>query len=467
MSMTAAPTSEPEPASLAGVASKPISVQILFLAAPALIQQGLLLVVQLYDQFLAGQYTESHQAALTTANYLYWFTTSYTVVVNAGATALVGRLVGGGDLPTASRAVGQAILLAIAFGTAASVAGLLGLPLFVSTLGLSGFGATVAVDYLLPLAGLLPFYMTETACIACLVGAGDTRTGLKTLLLVVIVNTPAAWGLSHGSWGLPNLGFVGIAWGTGLAHVVGCFYVVSVLLRGRFGLRLRWAWLLPDRALLTRLLRVSIPAALDSLSVGVFQFVFLGFVNRIGETAAAAHGVAIRLEGLGYLSGAAFATATSAIVSRALGEKRPDLAAKAGWTALLYGAGVMTFMGMLFFVFARDMFEIFCRGEGQQEVIDVGVPVLRLIAFAMPGLAGSIILTQALRGSGDTRVPVLFTWVGFVGVRIPLAAILTDPYFGIELGLIGAWAAMFVDIYVRGAFYLMRFAGGKWKTARV
>jgi len=449
------------------VASSPIPSQILWLAAPALIQQGLLLVVQLYDQYLAGQYTESHQAALTNANYLYWFTTSYTVVVNAGATALVGRLIGGGDVATASRAVGQALLLAMLFGVAASTAGLFGLPAFISLLGLSGDGARVAVEYLLPLAGLLPFYMMETACIACLVGAGDTRTGLKTLLIVVIVNTPAAWGLSHGSWGLPNLGFVGIALGTGLAHVVGCIYVVSVLVRGRFGLKLTPPSLVPDRALLIRLLRVSIPAALDSLSVGVFQFVFLGFVNRIGETAAAAHGVAIRLEGLGYLSGAAFATATSAIVGRALGEKRPDLAAKAGWTALAYGAGVMTFMGTMFFVFARDMFEIFCRGEGQQEVIDVGVPVLRLIAFAMPGLAGSIILTQALRGAGDTRVPVLFTWIGFVGVRLPLAAVLTNPYFGIELGLIGAWTAMFVDIYVRGVFYLIRFAGGRWKTSRV
>ena len=48
------------------------------------------------------------------------------------------------------------------------------------------------------------------------------------------------------------------------------------------------------------------------------------------------------------------------------------------------------------------------------------MPVLRLVAFAMPALACCIIFTYALRGAGDTRVPVLFTWIGF-GIRIPLA----------------------------------------------
>ena len=118
----------------------------------------------------------------------------------------------------------------------------------------------------------------------------------------------------------------------------------------------------------------------------------------------------------------------------------------------------------MFFVFAHPMFELFNPDPDQSAVIDTGVPVLRLIAFAMPGLAGSIILTQALRGAGDTRVPVLFTWVGFVGVRLPLAYVLTVV---LDHGLLGAWLAMFVDIYVRGAFFLWRFAGGKWKTTRV
>jgi len=84
--------------------------------------------------------------------------------------------------------------------------------------------------------------------------------------------------------------------------------------------------------------------------------------------------------------------------------------------------------------------------------------VLRLIAFAMPPLASCIIFTNALRGAGDTRVPVLFTWCGFFALRIPLAYLLTrdrldlgplGTWPGHNLGLFGAWLAMFADEYRR------------------
>jgi putative MATE family efflux protein len=445
--------------------SPPVWRTILGLAGPALLQQGLLLTIQLYDQWLTGPFSPAHKAALTTANYLYWFVTSYAVVVTAGATAVVGRLVGGGDLATARRAVGQAVLLGVGFGAAGGVAAELGLPGLFRLLGLPPEEAGFAVSYLRPLAGLLPFYMVEVAGIACLIGAGDTRTAPKVLGTAAVVNVPLAYALSSG-WGpAPDLGFVGIAWGTGLSHVVGCLLVLSILARGRFGLTLTAANVWPDVELLRRLLRVSLPAAADSLSVGVFQLVFLAVVGRLGTVALAAHGNAIRIEALGYLSGAAFGTAGVAFVGRALGAGRPDLAACGGWTALALGGTVMTGMGVVFFAFAEPLFWLFCRNEADAPVVEAGVPALRVIAFAMPGLAATIVLTSCLRGAGDTRRLALFTWVGFLGVRLPLGIVLTRPEW--HLGLVGAWVAMVTDIYVRAGLFLWRWASGRWKLVRV
>lgn len=445
--------------------SRPVWLTIAALAGPAMVQQGLLFSIQLYDQWLTGPFSPAHKAALTTANYLYWFVTSYAVVVTAGATAVVGRLVGGGDMATARRSVGQAVLLGIGFGILGGVVAELGLPGLFRLLGLADAQATYAVRYLRPLAALLPFYMAEVAGIACLIGAGDTRTAPKVLGTAAVVNVPLAYGLSRG-WGpLPELGFIGIAWGTGLSHVIGCLFVLTVLARGRFGLTLVAANLWPDPTLIRRLLRVSLPAAADSLSVGVFQLVFLGVVSRLGEVATAAHGIAIRIEALGYLSGAAFGTAGVAFVGRALGAGRSDLAARGGWTALALGGAVMSLMGVVFFTFADPLFRLFCPTVEDVPVVEAGVPALRLIAFAMPGLAATIILTSCLRGAGDTRRLALVTWIGFLGVRLPLGLLLTRPEYG--LGLLGAWIAMVTDIYVRGGLFLWRFLSGRWQTIRV
>src|SRR5688572_4302489 len=91
--------------------------RILALVLPALAHQYLLLLIQHYDQYLAWPFSDAHKAALTTANYIYWLVSCYSVLVAAGATALVGRSVGAQDFATAHRGTAQAIVLAIVFGS--------------------------------------------------------------------------------------------------------------------------------------------------------------------------------------------------------------------------------------------------------------------------------------------------------------------------------------------------------------
>ena len=136
----------------------------------------------------------------------------------------------------------------------------------------------------------------------------------------------------------------------------------------------------------------------------------------------------------------------------------------------------MSLMGVVFYVLAPSMFALYCPAPDQRPVIEAGVPVLRLVAFAMPALAAIIVFTGSMRGAGDTRVPMVITWVGFLGIRLPLAYLLIhDPYElaarGIvpswATGLYGAWLAMFVDLAARGVFFAWRFAGGGWKRVKI
>ncbi|MHB1421903.1 MAG: MATE family efflux transporter [Gemmataceae bacterium] len=462
---------------------KPTWRLMLILAVPALLQQMLVLAVSLSDRWLAGHAHASDpdeqialQAAQTTANYLAWFISSYTVLVSVGSTALVAHAIGAGDRRSAIHATNQSMLVGVVLGLGGSIVALLGLPTLIELLQLHGETAGFAIAYLQPLFALLVFQVIEAAGIACLVGAGDTMTGLCVRAGVAVFNVPLAWGFFHGFGPLPRLGFVGIALGTAVSNVLGAAAVTAVLLRGRAGLRLEGRSLWPDLVMIRRLLRVSVPAGVDSLSVAVGQLWFLSIINHLSDAAKAAHGIALQWEALGYLSGGAFGTAAMTLVGQNLGAKNPRRAAQSGWMALAQGGALMSFMGALFFVLAVPMFRFFCPDEGQQPIIDEGVPVLRLIAFAMPALASCIVFTNALRGAGDTRVPVLFTWFGFLAVRIPLAYLLTRPeidlgalgtYKGIDLGLWGAWLAMFADLSVRGIFFLVRFASGRWRSMRV
>jgi putative MATE family efflux protein len=445
--------------------------KVLVLGWPALLQQLLIFVVMLYDAWLAGQYRpeqgdhKAAQAAQTTAMYLSWFLSSYAVLISVGATALVARFIGAGDGEGAIQATNQSLLLGVVLGAIGSTLGWVYCEELLYALHLEGDAHTFATGYLRPIFAALVFQMVSGAGIACLIGAGDTKTGLWVLGGVALLNVPLAYIFRHG-WGpIPSYDFAGIAIGTALSNVLGGIAVLIVLVRGRAGLRLVPSLMLPDWSILRRLLRISVPAGLDSLLVAGGQLLFLRVVNSLSIAEKGAHGIALRWEALAFLTGSAFGTASMALVGQNLGAGRPEEAARTAWSAFKLCCLVMGFCGLVFVVCAPWMFALFCPNEDQREIITAGVPVLRLIAVAMPPLASTIVFTASLRGAGDTRVPVLFTVVGFFCIRLPLAKYLTQPEVG--LGLMGAWLAMIVDVFARGLFVMLRFVGGKWRRIEV
>lgn len=479
-----APESLPIPI---GLSNRPTWRQVLTLAGPVLLQQFLIFAVTLCDALLAGRFRPQRgdhvasQAAQTTAMYLTWLISSYAVLVSVGSTALVARFTGAGDRNMAVRTLHQSLLFAAFLGLLGTTAGLIWVEELVSALQLTGETAEFAVSYLRPLFSLLTFQVIGSAGIACLIGVGDTRTGMWVLGSVAIINVPLAILFHHGGGPIPAMGFTGIALGTAVSQMIGGLAVLAILLRGRAGLRLTLPLLRPDFSLLRRLMRISVPAGLDSLMLAVGQLFFLAVINRLstepnGVHSVAAHGIALRCEAISFLLGTAFGIAAMTLVGQQLGTGRPDRAARSAWTAFALCGAVMCVLGIGFYVLAPQLFALFCPYEEQQPVIAMGIPVLRIIAFAMPPLASTIVFASSLRGAGDTRVPVFFTLIGFFVIRIPLAWFLINRtvdlgslgvWTGADLGLVGAWLAMSADVFVRGLLLMLRFRSGRWRTIEV
>jgi putative MATE family efflux protein len=458
-------------------------LQALSLAGPAVGLQALVLLVNLTGRWLAGNATSATaadqlalQGAQTTCFYLSWMIGSFGILASAGATALVSRLVGAGDWNDANRAMHQAVIVAAVVGIAGWLLGAFGIDGLLALLNLDGTAAVYARQFLRAMLLLLPFQLLATTLNAALAGAGDTRTPLKIGVCATAANLPLAWiGFrGYGTW--PGLGLAGIAWGAGLSQALGTIVLVVVLARGRSGLQLQLPSLAPDRRLLARLLRISLPAAAESLSMVAGQMVFLSVVNRLGDAGRGAHGIALGWESMAEMFGMAFGIAASVLVGQNLGAGRPAEARRSGLAAYACGGLLMTLGGAVFFAFATPLFEFYCPKPEQAPVVAAGVPVLRLVAFAMPALAACHVFSGALRGAGDTRYPFLFTTVGFFAVRLPLTFFLCEtavalpwitPLTGLGLGLYGCWLAMTADLWFRGLLYAWRFVGGRWQTTRV
>jgi Na+-driven multidrug efflux pump len=173
--------------------------------------------------------------------------------------------------------------------------------------------------------------------------------------------------------------------------------------------------------------------------------------------------LAIRLESLGYLPGVAFQVAATTLCGQYLGMRDHRRATRAVLVACLAAGGGMSAAGAVMFFGANSLVHLFL-GPGQHGVAELAAPCLRVVSTAMLPLAILMVLSGALRGAGDTRWPLVFSVIGFCGVRMPLAILLTQTW---QWGVIGAWYAMATDLTVRALLVIWRFRHGGWQRVRV
>ncbi len=249
-----------------------------------------------------------------------------------------------------------------------------------------------------------------------------------------------------------------------------------MLILGRRGLRLQWSQLRFDRHWIGRLLRVGLPGGIDQTAIVCCHLWFLSIINSLGTLPAAAHGLGVRIESLAYLPGAAFQVAAATMAGQFLGAGDERRASRSVLMALAVGGGLMCSAGLAFFFFGQQLTQLFL-GSQTAETASVTVQLLKIVAIAMPAFALGTILTGGLRGAGDTRWPLVFTFIGFLLVRIPLAYFLAWDEIvlpglgwhiqGMSLGVVGAWYAMLLDCCVRAVMVGWRFQHGGWKQIRV
>jgi putative MATE family efflux protein len=437
---------------------------LLRLVWPVLVEQLLVMMVGFSDTLLAGHYLlPAHLAAMTLISYALWMLTNLFAVVSIGAVAMTARFVGAGQWHDANRVTNQAFVLGAILAAVFTTIGLLLGDRLAGLLQLEGEAAAFATRYLQFIIPMLPWMMLEAVGIGCLRGAGDMVTGLVAMIVVNVVNITVAWSLLLGLGPLPQLGWDALPISTACGHALGGLIPFVVLLRGRKGLRIQRKLLVPDWSLMRRILRIGVPGGIDVLSIVALQLVFLSIVDRLGTVAAAAHGVAIRIESLAYLPGYAFQVAAATLAGQHLGAKNYRQANRSVLVACAISGSMLTGSGLILFFGAERLVDAFLGSE-QAEVAAIAPELLRIIAVAMPPLALMQVLTGALRGAGDTAWPLAFTFIGFVGVRLPLAWLLANT---LGLGIRGAWYAMVTDVLVRCALVVYRFRHGGWKRVEV
>ena len=397
-----------------------------------------------------------------------WLVMGFFMGLGAGTTALVARFTGAGRPRDANRAAHQSFLL----GTALAVGfGLVIMPLARPIMVLMGAEAEVVdlgavyLRYLVPGMVLMMVFFVLSAALR---GAGDTRTPMWINVVINVLNVLLCFVLIFGHLGLPALGVVGAGLAATIARSAGTFILLAIMFTGRTPVSFHrssfdpgWGFFRPDLAVMGRVLRVGIPAALERLVNSLGMLLYTRVVASLGTVAFAAHSLALNVESLSYMPGIAFSVAATTLVGQNLGAGRPDQAERSALECNRLGMWVMGTMGAVFFLFPAFLLRLYTPDAA---VIALGVVALRVVAFMQVPEAIGFVMSGALRGAGDTRTVLVITAVGVWAVRLVTALVFV---LVLDLGLFGAWLAMALDWVVRSVYLVARFRRGAWKEVEV
>ena len=455
---------------------------MLRLAIPALAEESLVLMVVWTDWILASRYFveegDATKAAMGLMAYLMWLIPSFFSVVSIGATALIARWTGAGDIDAARRAANQAYLVGLIFSICLTIViWFFGRP-FIGLMQLEDESADYAYQYLSIITLVIPLIMCSQIGAACLRGAGDTLSGFKVKMIVVVVNIIVSTLLVTGWEIFPSakIGWQGLAIGTAAGYAIGGSVLTGILIYGQAGLLLRWKWMKPDFDVLYKMFKISLPGGFDIGTLLFSQLLFLRLINSLGDAAAAAHGLAVQIEACAFLPGAAFQVASATMAGQYIGAKMPQEATRSTWQCLTVGGAIMSTSGLVLYLFGIEIASVFTGDPTHPTTLTVA-ELLKVVAFALPSLAVVMIVSGSFRGAGDTKWQFYFTAIGFFVLRIPLAVYLCFETFevpiigwevhGLGFGVIGAWYAMAFDLIVRSMMIAGRFFHGGWKHIEI
>jgi multidrug resistance protein, MATE family len=356
-----------------------------------------------------------------------------------GLDALVSQAYGAGDGDECERWLHHGVLLSLV--TAPLVMGLTWLAyLTLDRWGLHPDIAALVKPYLSVIAaGAWPL-LVYASFRRYLQGMHIVAPIMFALLSANLINAGANWLLIYGNLGFPALGVAGSAWATTAARVyMAAFLFVAIRRehRRRIGHRVPFVF---EPARIRRLVTLGFPAAAQiTLEVGVFAAA-TALAGRLDPVSSGSHQIALNLASLAFMVPLGLASSGAVRVGHAVGAGDLRRAARAGWTALGTSSAIMVAIGIAFFVWPVALLRAF---SDDPRVIDIGVGLLAIAAAFQLFDGAQAVTTGILRGTGDTRTPLITNVVGHWVLGLPIGYALC---FVFGWGVAGLWLGLSVGL---------------------
>ncbi len=318
-----------------------------------------------------------------------------------------------------------------------------------------------ALVYFLLTAAAYPFMGIYNAGAALFRAMGNSKVSMINSFIINVINILVNAILIFGF----GMGAAGAGIGT-LVSRIAAAVIIMVMLRHP-GLTVQVDDIFHfefNGSMIRRILFIGIPTGMEN---GMFQagkLMVLNLITTFGTSAVAANAIANSISGVINVPGSAMGLAIITVIGRCIGAG--DTRQAVHYTKLLVGCSYlsMLIMGSALFFSADFLVTLFNLSP---EAMAMASQVLKFCAIAnMLFWPMAFTLPNSLRAAGDAVFTMVVSLTTMFVCRVALSYVFACSW-GLGLGLLGVWLAMFCDWIVRAVCFLWRYWRGSWKKIHV
>ncbi len=440
----------------------PILKSLIALSIPIIFANILQTAYQLTDTFWVGRLGTDAVAAVSISFPIIFLIISLGGGLAMAGTILVAQYKGKKDKKAVDHITSQTMLMVVIISIILATIGYFLSPFFIGLMGAEAAIFSSAVLYMkISFIGMI-FMFTYMVFQSLMRGVGDVKTPMCIVLGTVLLNLILDPLFIFGYGFIPAFGVAGAAVATigtqSLAAIIG----IGLLLKGKSEIQLHLSDLKPDWVLIKKMFKIGFPASIEQSTRALGMTVMTFLVASFGTLTIAAYGIGSRILSFVIIPATGFSMATSTLVGQNIGAGKTKRAEKITKLSALVGFIILTIVGVIMFLFAKQISAIFIPGE--IETIQASALFIKIMALTFGFIGIQMSLNGLFRGSGNTMIAMILSIVSLWVLRFPLAYLLSKHTVLAEIGL---WVAFPTANVLAAIITVIWFLKGTWKQKQL
>ena len=279
---------------------------------------------------------------------------------------------------------------------------------------------------------------------------GDSKRPLYYLIICCFANI----GLDLLFVAVFHMGVAGAALATILSQFLSAVLVLGALMRTKDMYRLEWKKLRIDGIMLKRIIRIGLPAGMESAMYSISNVIVQAGVNTLGPDSVAAWAAYGKVDGLFWMMVSALGISATTFIGQNYGAKKVERVHQGVRVCMMLAVIMTLIMDGVLLVAGDFLMSMFTSDAAVREIGS------QLLHFMVPTFLTYIVIeifSGALRGVGDAWMPMLIAGVGICSVRI-LWITFGLPHFPTIIGAAFCYPLSWVLSTIAFIIYYCRFS---------